>query len=80
MERRKLRLGATYRHFKGGEYWVLCVAMHTDTNEPLVVYVSKDTDKVWARPFREFMSEVDHVKYPTATQKYRFELKEKSNE
>ena len=50
MVKRKLRLGATYRHFKGGEYWVLCVAMHTDNNEPLVIYVSKDTDKVWARP------------------------------
>ena len=78
MERRKLRLGATYRHFKGGEYFVLCVAMRTDTNELLVIYVSKDTDKVWARPYREFISEVDHLKYPDATQRYRFELKEVS--
>ena len=76
MERRKLRLGATYRHFKGGEYLVLGVATHTDNNELLVIYVSKDTDKVWARPCREFMSEVNHLKYPDATQKYRFELKE----
>lgn len=78
MERRKLRLGATYRHFKGGEYFVLCLAMRTDTNEPLVIYVSKDTDKVWARPYKEFISEVDRLKYPDATQRYRFELKEVS--
>lgn len=55
MERRKLRRG---------EYLVLGVATHTDNNELLVIYVSKGTDKVWARPFREFMSEVDHLKYP----------------
>ena len=27
-----------YRHFKGGEYEVLGVASHSETQEPMVVY------------------------------------------
>ena len=27
-----------YRHYKGGEYEVIGVARHSETNEPLVVY------------------------------------------
>ena len=27
-----------YRHFKGGEYEVLCLAKHSETQEEMVVY------------------------------------------
>ena len=27
-----------YRHFKGGEYRVLCTARHSETQAPMVVY------------------------------------------
>ena len=32
-----LKMGK-YRHFKGGEYQVLGVALHSETQEPYVVY------------------------------------------
>ena len=74
MDERRLMNGKTYRHFKGKEYQVLGTAMHTEHHELVVVYKSNENGKIWARPYREFMSEVDREKYPDAQQKYRFEL------
>ena len=61
-------------------YKVLEIAEHTETKERLVIYqalyVDIDKDicfKIFARPYDMFMSEVDHVKYPNISQRYRFE-------
>lgn len=42
--------------------------------ENLVVYVSLETGKKYARPIEMFLSEVDKEKYPCVEQQYRFEL------
>ena len=40
-----------YRHFKGNEYEVLCVARHSETLEPMVVYRALYGEgAVWVRP------------------------------
>ena len=40
-----------YRHFKGNEYRLLCVACHSETLEPMVVYQALYGDRgVWVRP------------------------------
>lgn len=61
-------------------YKILNFAWHTETKELMVIYqalysceaLGVDYD-VYARPYDMFMSEVDHEKYPTIKQKYRFE-------
>ena len=66
--------GELYRHFKGGLYRIVTIAQHTETSEGLVIYRSEeDPSKVWARPVVSFLSPVDKVKYPDATQDMRFE-------
>ena len=63
-----------YRHFKGGEYEVLYVARHSETEEPMVVYRALYGEGgVWVRPKEMFFSPVDRDKYPDAGQVYRFE-------
>lgn len=47
----KTILPGKYRHFKGNEYEVLCIARHSETTEPMVVYRALYGDGgVWVRP------------------------------
>ena len=40
-----------YRHFKGKEYEVLSLALHSETLEPMVVYRALyDEGTIWVRP------------------------------
>ena len=55
-----------YRHFKGGEYELLYIARHSETDEPMVVYRAlypcPDTpngEGIWARPLASWNRPVE---------------------
>lgn len=49
-----------YRHFKKNEYRVLYTAVDTETKEEMVVYQDlADENKIWVRPKKMFLSEVE---------------------
>ena len=59
-----------YRHFKGNEYEVLCVAKHSETQEVMVVYRALyGTGEVWVRPLSMWFETVtrDGVTVPRFT-------------
>lgn len=48
-----------YRHYKGGEYEVLFVARHSETEEQMVVYRTLYGDGgAWVRPLAMFVETV----------------------
>lgn len=56
----KIKTGV-YRHYKGNQYKVLGVALHSETLEPLVIYepLYKSEVKHWVRPLTMFTELVD---------------------
>lgn len=55
----ELQLGR-YKHFKGGEYEVIGVAKHSETQEEIVVYRALYGDReLWVRPLTMFTEQVE---------------------
>ena len=49
-----------YRHYKGGEYRVMGVARHSETEELLVVYQPQYGERDWwVRPLSMFTGQVE---------------------
>ena len=49
-----------YRHFKGNRYRVLCIAKHSETLEPMVVYQAMYGEGgTWVRPASMWLETVE---------------------
>ncbi len=66
MEKFPTLLPGRYRHYKGQEYRVIGVGLHTETLEPMVLYQalysSPDfgNNALWARPLSMFIESVHY--------------------
>lgn len=70
---RKIKIKGIYKHFKGNYYIVEDIGYDSETAEECVLYRALyDNHQLWIRPLKDFLSEVDHKKYPEVKEKYRF--------
>lgn len=53
-----LEIGAIYKHYKGTKVKVLGEAIHSETMEPMVVYIHLEDGVTWARPKEMFLENV----------------------
>ncbi len=66
-----------YRHYKGDYYIVEDIAIHSETDEELVIYRALyGNNTLYARPKKMFLEEIPASKIPKnqPIQKHRFEL------
>ena len=58
---KNLEIGAIYRHYKGTKVRVICEAIHSETEEYLVVYMHLEDGAIWARPKHMFLESIVFV-------------------
>ena len=68
----EIKINGVYRHFKGDYYIVEDVALHSETEEKMVIYRALYGDnQLWVRPYSMFVEEISGK-----SQKHRFELQD----
>ena len=55
--------GEKWQHYKGGQYEIVCICNHTETDEVLVIYKSLSFGGFHARPYSEWHEEVGEHKH-----------------
>ena len=56
-----VKVGGKYRHYKGGEYEVVDIVLHSETLEEMVLCrpLYETGANLWVRPLNLFISEVE---------------------
>lgn len=55
---KKLKIGGLYEHYKGTKVKVICEAIHSETLEPMVIYMHLEDGGMWARPEKMFLETI----------------------
>ena len=55
---KNLEIGAIYKHYKGTKIKVTGECLHSETMEPLVIYIHLEDGVTWARPKEMFLENV----------------------
>lgn len=76
----KVKIGKVYRHFKGNYYFIVDIALNSETQERMVIYkaiYNRNDSQIWIRREAMFLEEIDASRKDNITgQKHRFELVE----
>lgn len=56
---KKIEIGGMYEHYKGTKVRVLHEALHSETLEPLTIYIHLEDGGIWARPTNMFLDSVE---------------------
>ena len=80
MNNKEVKEGEVYRHFKGPFYYVICVALDSETRERMVVYRHLDgTGIICVRSEKMFLEEIPDRPDNVTGQKHRFEYCDEIN-
>lgn len=75
-----VKIGKVYRHFKGNYYFIVDIALNSETQERMVIYkaiYNRNDSQIWVRREAMFLEEIDASRKDNITgQKHRFELVE----
>lgn len=55
---KSLEIGAIYKHYKGTKVKVLFEAIHSETQEHMVIYMHLENGVIWARPKHMFLESI----------------------
>jgi hypothetical protein len=55
---KNLEIGGIYKHYKGTKVKVLFEAIHSETQEHLVIYMHLEDGIIWARPKHMFLESI----------------------
>lgn len=72
----QIKIGGVYRHFKGNYYYIVDVALDSETKERMVVYrplYPRTDSMLWVRPEKMFLESIPERADNMTGQTHRFE-------
>lgn len=73
----QVKINGVYRHFKGNYYYVIDVALDSETKERMVIYkplYERSDSMLWVRPEKMFISPISEHPDNVTGQNVRFKL------